>query len=328
MRVTFINVGYGDAILFQASNGYTLLLDGGSDLPEEFAGDAYRIRGVDYLQSQGVTHLDAVVISHIHEDHVCGLEPILRQIPAKQLFTPYPVEPFLRGRELTPAPDAPRSVPLYTKALNAYRRILENAVAAGTPIRVLSPGDGLELTTSLVMQALAPRPDSINAYMDLLRQAFDPAQSTETVTALLTALDSTSNGTSLLLRFEAEGCVFLMAADSCPREWTEVPSFLLENVNVLKLPHHGQIDSIDEHFMENMPLAYVVTTASSDRRYHSAHAKVYERLTAMRPEGQAPQYLFTDERQYPPYFSQPDGFQAITLVIKSGTIVPEFIKTK
>jgi competence protein ComEC len=103
---------------------------------------------------------------------------------------------------------------------------------------------------------------------------------------------------------------------------------LLENVNVLKLPHHGQIDSIDEHFMENMPLAYVVTTASSDRRYHSAHAKVYERLTAMRPEGQAPQYLFTDERQYPPYFSQPDGFQAITLVIKSGTIVPEFIKTK
>lgn len=30
MCVTVINVGYGDAILFQLKNGYTALLDGGS----------------------------------------------------------------------------------------------------------------------------------------------------------------------------------------------------------------------------------------------------------------------------------------------------------
>ena len=29
MRVTFINVGYGDAALFQMPGGYTALLDGG-----------------------------------------------------------------------------------------------------------------------------------------------------------------------------------------------------------------------------------------------------------------------------------------------------------
>ena len=44
MRITIINVGYGDAILFQGAEGFTALLDGGSALDSEFAGDPYRIR--------------------------------------------------------------------------------------------------------------------------------------------------------------------------------------------------------------------------------------------------------------------------------------------
>lgn len=89
MRITFINVGYGDAILLQGDNGYTALLDGGSNLDEEFADDCFRIRAVDYLQKLGITHLDDVIISHIHEDHVCGLEEVLRHIPTDRLSVPY-----------------------------------------------------------------------------------------------------------------------------------------------------------------------------------------------------------------------------------------------
>ena len=79
MCVTVINVGYGDAILFQLKNGYTALLDGGSALESEFEGDSYRIRSADYLARQQIEHLNAVIISHIHEDHVCGLEAVLQQ---------------------------------------------------------------------------------------------------------------------------------------------------------------------------------------------------------------------------------------------------------
>lgn len=326
MRVIFINVGYGDAILFQAEDGYTALLDGGSALPEEFAGDPYRIPAADYLKAQGVRHLDTVLISHIHEDHVCGLEPILEQVTVGQIFVPYPVEPFLRGRELQPGPQAPRSVPLYTKALNAYRRILTSAVDRETPVKVLQTGDAVELTRELTLQALAPKPSVIKEYMDNVEAAYRAAEDTETVTRLLGQLDGMSNQTSLLLRFELGPWVLLAAADSCPREWDEVLDFLLKNVNVLKLPHHGQIDSISELLMQKMPLSHVITTASSDRRYNSANPVVYERLAAMRPDREAPCFLFTDEREYPPYFSQPDGFQAITLVMDSGKIIPEFVK--
>lgn len=326
MQITIINVGYGDAILFQSSGGFTALLDGGSASESEFSGDPYRIRAADYMRRENVTKLDAVLISHIHEDHVCGLEPIFERCSVKQLYVPYPVEPFLQGCELRPAPDAFRSVPLYTNALNAYRRILLRAMKAGTAVTVVGPGDTLRLGPELNAKVLAPKAQNIREYMELVEQAYASACQESAVTELLTKLDAMSNRTSTLLRFETAKIVFLSAADSCPREWDELPSSLLKDGNVLKLPHHGQIDSISEQFMKDMPLEYVITTASSDRRYNSANAEVYKRLTQWRAP-HPPKFLFSDERSYPPYFSQPDGFQAITLEIDSGVITPKFIKT-
>lgn len=326
MEVTVINVGYGDAILVETDDRHRLLLDGGSALASEFEGDSYRIRSAEYLSKQQISHLDAVVISHIHEDHVCGLEAVLQQTAVDHLYVPYPVEPFLQGCELMPANGAPRSVPLYTNALNAYRRILLYARERKIPVTVLKAGDAVELGANARMRVLAPKSGVVDAYMEIVERAYRLADDPAAVTECLTRLDATSNHTSMLLRFELENAVFLSAADSCPREWNEVPKILLENVNVLKLPHHGQVDSISELFMRNMPLQHVITTSASDRRYNSANEKVYRQLTEMFPADRTPRFLFSDEREYPPYFSQPDGFQAIKLVMDSGKITPEFIK--
>lgn len=327
MEITVINVGYGDAILID-NEGYRLLLDGGSALDSEFAGDPYRIRSAEYLAQQQIDHLDAVVISHIHEDHVCGLEAVFRQTTVDHLYVPYPVEPFVQGCELTPCKTAARSVPLYTDALNAYRRILLQAQEKEIPITVLKAGDVLDCGADARMRVLVPKCSVVDSYMALVERAYRQADDADAVTECLSRLDATSNHTSMLLRFELGSCVFLSAADSCPMQWDEIPKILLENVNVLKLPHHGQIDSISELFMRDMPLAYVITTSASDRRYNSANEKVYQRLTAMRPPDQTPRFLFSDERSYPPYFSQPDGFQAIKLVMNSEKIQSEFIKIK
>lgn len=326
MQVTVINVGYGDAILLRGADGFTALLDGGSALDTEFSGDPYRIRCADYLEAQQIRHLDAVLLSHIHEDHVCGLEAVFQRCSVGQLIVPYPTEPFLQGCQLHPGKDAPRSVPLYTAALNAYRRLLLLCQQRSIPICTVGPGDCLDFCPELTVQVLAPRPAAVAAYMDLVQQAYGCAGDEAVVTKCLTQLDATSNGTSLLLRLDMAGCQMLSAADSCPREWGEVPSHLLQNVNVLKLPHHGQIDAIDEELMQKMPLQYVITTSASDRRYHSANPAVYTRLAALYPPERCPVFLFSDEREYAPWFSQPAGYQAIQFQIDSGTIEPAFIK--
>ena len=325
MKVTFVNVGYGDCILLQNENGYTALIDGGSALESEFAGQPYRIRAADYLKEQHITHLDAVFISHLHEDHVCGLEKVLEAIPADSIYIPYPLTVFNGARPLTPLPDAARSVPLYAEALNAFVRILEHAARRRIPVKTLQTGDTLRLTDAIAVQVLAPRKQELTPYIERLRRIYEPDCTPKEVTKLLTELDATSNQTSMLLKISDGEQVLLDAADSCPNIWSEVPISLLQNVNVLKLPHHGQRDCISEALMKQMPLEYVITTSASDRRYNSANEEVYRRLSEWF-SAHPPRFLFTDEREYPPYFSQPDGFRATALFMDSQGVKVEFVK--
>ena len=325
MEITVINVGYGDAILIETDDGCKVLLDGGSNLATEFGDDPYRIRPAEYLAKTKTEHLDAVVISHIHEDHVCGLEAVLQQVKVDRLYVPYPPEVFLSGCELTPEKGSARSVFLYTEALNAYRRILMRAGEEGIPLTVLTAGDVIDLGHSSKMKVLLPQRSRVDNYMKLVEKAYGAVKEPAVASRFLAMLDACSNHAGMLLRFELADTVFLSAADTCPCDWDDAPSFLLKNVNVLKMPHHGQLDSVSELYMAEMPLQYVITTAASDRRYNSANKQVYRRLTAMHPDN-PPRFLFSDEREYPPFFSQPDGFQAIQLRMNSGELAPVFIK--
>ena len=74
-EVLFIDVGQGDATLITASNGETMLIDGGRSKT--------RIR--DRLTSLGITDLDAVLATHQDADHIAGLV---------EVFDLYEVERF------------------------------------------------------------------------------------------------------------------------------------------------------------------------------------------------------------------------------------------
>ena len=97
MRITFVNVGYGDAILMESDTGYTALLDGGGNLPQEFEGDPYRVRCAEYLRTRQIHHIDALLISHIHEDHVCGLLPVLKDVSVGAIYVGQALRSKRRG---------------------------------------------------------------------------------------------------------------------------------------------------------------------------------------------------------------------------------------
>jgi competence protein ComEC len=69
LRVSFINVGQGDAALVQDPNGYDILIDGGI----LSAGPTV----VAYLRQQGVDQLEVMVASHADSDHIGGLISVL-----------------------------------------------------------------------------------------------------------------------------------------------------------------------------------------------------------------------------------------------------------
>ena len=77
LQVHYIDVGQGDSILIVSPEGKVLLIDGGE------AGSG----ALNYLKQNGITHIDLMVATHPHADHIGGLIDVLRAIPVTEVVT-------------------------------------------------------------------------------------------------------------------------------------------------------------------------------------------------------------------------------------------------
>ena len=81
-RMTVLDVGQGQSIILQ-SEGKTYLVDCGGNYEDTAANVA-----VQKLLSQGIGHLDGVIVTHFDADHSGGVDYLLSRIPADVVFVP------------------------------------------------------------------------------------------------------------------------------------------------------------------------------------------------------------------------------------------------
>jgi competence protein ComEC len=124
-ETTVLDVGQGDSIFVASPGGKTLLVDGGGgsgalwisgartrfDIGEEVVSR--------YLWSRGLKRLDAVALTHAHEDHLEGLNAVLENFRVAELWV---------GHDVDSA---------------AYRHLLEIARARGTRVVHWKQGDSI-----------------------------------------------------------------------------------------------------------------------------------------------------------------------------------------
>ncbi|HTA18331.1 MAG TPA: ComEC/Rec2 family competence protein [Polyangia bacterium] len=85
LRVTFLDVGQGDAAVVEAPGGVVALVDGGGTFDDGFDPGERIVE--PFLRARGITRVDLVALSHPHPDHLNGLRRVLRRFPVGALWT-------------------------------------------------------------------------------------------------------------------------------------------------------------------------------------------------------------------------------------------------
>ncbi len=274
MQLYICNVGYGDAFLFTCDKG-VCLIDTGSGLDSEYVNSRIPIgRLLDYLNIKCINHL---IISHIHEDHVGGLRFLRDRVKIENIWLPFSQDNLINEfMEIDIDKIEINSVRLFYMAVNTFVKEM-SYLQEHADIHILSAKESTNIL-GMDIDVLGSKKASIDNFLLAYRGFKDKSENKKIDT--LRNMDRLSNGTSLVLNIKYKGFNALFTGDNVPKNWEKDQySFnLLNNVNVLKLPHHGQIDSIEKELMEKMPIEYCITTASSDFRHNSAAISVYENM--------------------------------------------------
>lgn len=129
LKVHFIDVGYGDAILLQTPQGKNILIDSGKDTTAQNV--------LEFLKNQNVEHIDKAVLTHPHNNHFGGFLLLLDDVSVGEFYK----NADENGEE-------------------GYSTLLELLALKDLPPKILHRGDHLDLDK---VKISVLHPDNMNA---------------------------------------------------------------------------------------------------------------------------------------------------------------------
>lgn len=254
LRVTFLDVGQGDAALVELPDGATWLVDAGgnaiADDPVAAAASGRAIARV--LEAYGRDHVDLAILSHPHPDHYLGFTALVDSVPIDELAT---------ARE-TPGED--RHEPgVRTPRLPGFAMIAKTLVDHGT--RIVHPELGVVRDEAGVeLRVWGPRFAERDG--DPLVEATDPVR--------------TVNDNSLVVAIRYRGRTILFAGDIEAEGEHALVAAGIGHVDVVKVPHHGSPTSSSAAFVTATRPSLAVISCGVRNHFHFPSREVVQRWRA------------------------------------------------
>jgi competence protein ComEC len=228
VRVTFLDVGQGDACMLELPDGQTVLIDAGAQYDTL---DMGRTVVAPYLWERGIGRLDHVIATHPQLDHIGGLAWVVRSFRIGRYWSNEVVreEPFYRRLHDM----------LHAREITEERAVEGRAIVSDGPCRldVLNPpaGDG-----------------------SLLRES--GAEGAPNGSVL--------NNLSIVTRLACGTQVFLFTADAETDALARLHRRgLLSGATILKVPHHGAASSLYVPWIEQAGIKTAVVSVGRHNAY-------------------------------------------------------------
>jgi competence protein ComEC len=279
MRIHFVNVGYGEAILVE-KNGRSLLVDGGTNRADEYEAQGC-IRITEYLKRAGISHIDLIIVTHIHDDHIGGIPEVLKHFAVSKVLMGYkPAVPDLKKiKDFESVRQGNLSGQLFKNALECYEQLIAECGRQNIPILQRCYEDGHfcpipGLTLEFLSPDCAKKAEMLDAYNRLCEEK--EACKAE---MLFYEIDRRGNNTSIALKISAGKTAVLLTGDKTDG-WEEIWEKFGASLKsgILKVAHHGQLDGLPDAMIRVSEPDHFVICASADRRFNSAHPEIIRRI--------------------------------------------------
>ncbi|MCR5119763.1 MAG: DNA internalization-related competence protein ComEC/Rec2 [Lachnospiraceae bacterium] len=234
--MTFLDVGQGDGICIDTAEG-TVMTDGGSTSEEEL----YKYTLLPFLKHQGIAEIDSWYLTHPDEDHISGLEDMLRDDMCN-----------IRIRRII-LPDA-------AGAAEDFGDLIRLAENRGCEIAYAHTGSELKLGELKIVNlhpAAGYSCEDVNEYSQIMLMEYG------SLSVMLTG-DATVDSEAAVLKEMKEG-------GNAGR---------LGQTDILKAGHHGSHTSSSEEWISALSPEVTVISCGRNNRYGHPHAEVVERLEA------------------------------------------------
>lgn len=272
LMVDFINVGYGDAILIREKKDGVSVFSALVDCGDVKTGGEYpscRIDAVDFLKNESISHLDLLVVTHLHLDHVGGLSRIADEVKISEFAANYIPHQLLLGNTFSIPEAASEGAARLIESANIYSRVLHKLSFSGTNIHIIHKKCNFTIGNTHFQMSLAD-PMLYQRQQEILNKLFS---SGEIYLADLDELHSFINDTSLSVRLEYADKSFELTSDKSAKQLLKSPC------TIIKIPHHGHSDSMTPDLASALKADYAVISVSNDRKDNCPDAAIIKMLT-------------------------------------------------
>ena len=273
--VHFIDVGQGDASLVELSNGETILIDGGNT-------DAGKTV-CKYIEKLGITQIDYMIATHSDQDHIGGLIKVLEKFEVKNIYRPFTISTSSKAND--------ELYTLFSDNIDSLSSDDDEVYAKFIKLVYAETCDG-NLSNIFVTSTdkIIVSGDSGCPYMiEFLMPQCDTHFTSNRISSGYTVRSADENNdNSAMVLLSTENSSYLFAGDATENEENVFINNLsystkkrVENVDVLKVAHHGSKGSSSEKFLNLVKPKNAIISVGAGNDYGHPNAKAIERLTAV-----------------------------------------------